>query len=381
MKIVNVYNGDFVASSQGGGMRYLRDLIKEQAKMGYEIHLMGLGDPESEPHKIDIEGVNVNYIPVSDNISWPVFLYNLGKHLFERPNHYEGAIFHIHRIYFAPVFKYIRNARVVATIHSKTFTVFEKKFPFLKFLTPALTFAEGLIIKYFVHKLSAAGEYGIDLYKERHGKVGDEIILLRNPSRLEIDNAKPVEKIRNKATKIILCVGRIASVKRPMAVLDLFEKTIKKHQEIAESHHLFYIGEGEDSEKIRAEIRKRGLADKVTVYGSVQASEMPSIYLSGDCMVLLSSSEVAPYSVKEALTAGIPVFATDVGIVRKYLPENCGMIIDPESPENRVDEFYKFLNTTYSKDDCMNFAAKLRKEEEEIFASGLSNLYSKIESK
>ena len=79
-KIVNVYNGYLDSNGQGGGIRYLQDLIVEQSKQGYDIVVLGAG--KGKKTKKYISGVEVEYIPIADTLNWIVFLTRLISHIF-----------------------------------------------------------------------------------------------------------------------------------------------------------------------------------------------------------------------------------------------------------------------------------------------------------
>lgn len=375
MKIVNVYNGDFIRSSQGGGMRYLRDLMQAQHRKGYEVELLAVGTGSTR--QIDIEGIPVTYVPVSPTLHWPAFLFNLFVYLLKNGKRYRAHIIHLHRVYFAPAFRLlVRNAYIVVTIHSKTFAVVTERHAFMKALLPILLIGENLLIRTCINGISAAGEYAINLYHNRHGLPRDSIISLRCPSVMNTTQTKH-HVLAMDSRKIILCVGRLAAVKRQMSVLNLFYQAIQARPMLIKTHRLIFVGDGDDRDVLQNQVSHLNLDNAVTILGSISASEMPNIYAAGSCLILLSSSEVAPFTVKEALTAGLPVFATDVGIVSEYVPPTCGHVIPPDFPEYQIDAFLSFLDKRYEPNECMRHAHAIQKKEFAQFDHGLTSLYSK----
>ena len=373
MKIINIYNGDFLNSSQGGGMRYLRDLMLTQKNKGYQIELLAVG--EGSARYIEIEGVMVRYIPISRTLKWPFFLWGLICHLLRSGRDYNNQIIHLHRIYFSPPFRLlVRNAHIVTTIHSKTFAVITERIPFLYKMLPLLLFLEKVLIKTCVNRLSAAGDYAIDLYEERHDLDRDTVVPLRCPSLIvPVDQA--AKELSDDTRKNILCVGRIAAVKRPINVLELFENALKKRPKLIDKYRLIFIGEGDERAVLESAVSRLGLDPHVKLIGSVQADFMPHFYAAGSCLVLLSSSEVAPFTVKEALTCGLPVFSTDVGIVSEYIPVNCGTIIPVEYPESNSEMFLEFLDRKFDQDECKAHAKYILQKEIDQFDKGLNRLY------
>ncbi len=373
MKIVNVYNGDFIHSSQGGGMRYLRDLMQAQHRKGYAVELLAVGT--GGPRQIDIEGVPVTYVPISRTLRWPVFLLNLFLYLLKNGKRYRSQVIHLHRVYFAPAFRFlVRNAHIVVTIHTKTFSVLTERFPIAEKLLPLILMLESLLIRTCVNRLSAAGEYAINLYSERHGIAHGDMVPLCGPSLMQPCNA-PDPSLLDDTRKNILCVGRIASVKRPLSVLILFHATLLRAPSLTGTHRLVFIGDGEDRPKLESEIKRLGLTAHVKVLGSVNASRMGSIYAGGCCLVLLSTSETGPFTVKEALACGLPVFATRVGNVADYVPESCGTVIDVDKPEKSVNEFIDFLQHKFDDKECRRRAASIYLREQNQFDIGLIKLY------
>jgi glycosyltransferase involved in cell wall biosynthesis len=71
------------------------------------------------------------------------------------------------------------------------------------------------------------------------------------------------------------------------------------------------VGDGELRAEVERQIAALGLADKVFLAGWQR--DMPAVYAALDLLALSSRNEGTPVSVIEALAAGVPVVATDVG--------------------------------------------------------------------
>jgi glycosyltransferase involved in cell wall biosynthesis len=371
-KIVNVYNGYLDNNGQGGGIRYLQDLIVEQSKQGYDIVVLGAG--KGKKAKKYISGVEVEYIPIADTLNWIVFLSRLISHIFLYRKNYINSVFHIHRVYFAPVFCFVEQAKVVVTIHTKTFSVFESRFPKLKFVVNFFIYMERFIISKFVDEMSSSGPYAKTLYQERHFGLCNKMLDL--PGRCLIESSDNVDMLfKHETKKILLCVGRISSVKRPMLVAKLFLEAVKAQPEIAQKFKLFFVGDGEQKDALRNFIKINALESNVVILGSVSSDRMPSIYKSASGLILLSESETGPYVIKESLLLGKPVFATNVGIVRDCVTEKSGCVVPVQAPELRVNEFLKFINTDYIAYDCITDVSKLLLAEETEYQENLNILY------
>jgi glycosyltransferase involved in cell wall biosynthesis len=59
---------------------------------------------------------------------------------------------------------------------------------------------------------------------------------------------------------------------------------------------------------------------------------MPQAYAEADVFCLPSWWEAMPLSVLEAMAAGLPVVATDVGDVSRLVTPPCGLVVPTKSP-------------------------------------------------
>jgi glycosyltransferase involved in cell wall biosynthesis len=92
---------------------------------------------------------------------------------------------------------------------------------------------------------------------------------------------------------------------------------------------LVIAGDGPERPALEAEAARLGLAGDVDFTGHV--GEPHSLYGGFDIFALSSDTEQMPMSVLEAMAAGLPVAATDVGDVRLMLAgENAGFITPPD---------------------------------------------------
>lgn len=128
----------------------------------------------------------------------------------------------------------------------------------------------------------------------------------------------PPEKI------LIGTVGRLHAQKGHFYLIEAAETVVKKYPE----SHFVLIGDGELRTKLISQIQQKQMENSFSVLG--YRDDIPLILQSLDLFVLPSLAEGFPFAILEAMAAGLPVVATDVGGVREIIsPGETGMIVLP----------------------------------------------------
>ena len=363
-KIVNIYNGYLGSSDQGGGINYVENLIQKQNYFFSEIYVLGLGNRSFEQKTIG--KTKVNYYSISNSHNWFIFCIKLFFFLIFKKKKFSGAIFHIHRSYFSLFIKIIKKSKVILTVHTKTFDVFEKKFPYLRFLVHIFKLIEYYILKNFIHKTTFSGQYAIKLYQKRYNLKKNKLIYL--PLNFSFKHSlKKHRYLKKEKKKIILFIGRLTHVKRPFETISIFKKAISKDKFLKKNFKLYLVGTGDLFNSVQKFIKKNKLNKNVILLKKIDSKNMPQVYKCGHSLICLSSSETGPTVVKEALFSGIPVFSTNVGQVKKIINNNNGKIIPVNNPSLNVNEYINFLKKKFNKKKIKkNFKLFLAKEEKTL---------------
>jgi glycosyltransferase involved in cell wall biosynthesis len=92
-----------------------------------------------------------------------------------------------------------------------------------------------------------------------------------------------------------------------------------------------FVGEGPLLPEIAATIRQRGLTERIDLLGN--RGDVRGVLASADVFVLSSRSEGFPVSILEAMAAGLPVVATDVGgVAESVIDGETGLLVPPGDP-------------------------------------------------
>jgi glycosyltransferase involved in cell wall biosynthesis len=167
----------------------------------------------------------------------------------------------------------------------------------------------------------AAGSTGVDFYRT-YGAPQARIFL--NPYCVDNDfffseaDKLAGQKIELKQKlglppdlPLIVFCGRLSNIKRPMDLLQAYERATRKHPAA-----LAYVGDGELRPQLENYIRERGLAH-AHLLGFRNQSQLPSVFAAADVFVLPSSFEPWGLVVNEAMCFGLSVIASNkVGAAR-----------------------------------------------------------------
>jgi glycosyltransferase involved in cell wall biosynthesis len=124
--------------------------------------------------------------------------------------------------------------------------------------------------------------------------------------------------------RLLLAVGNLYPVKGHSFLIEALGRLLDRHP----TTHLAVAGRGELEPALRGRATQLGLTDRVHWLGL--RADIPDLLASADVYVLPSLSEGLPLSLLEAMTAGLPIVATDVGEVAHALANgDAGVLVPP----------------------------------------------------
>jgi glycosyltransferase involved in cell wall biosynthesis len=122
----------------------------------------------------------------------------------------------------------------------------------------------------------------------------------------------------------VVSIGRFAFPKD-------FTTLVEALAAVQAEYRAAFVGEGPLLREVAATIEARGLTERIDLLGT--RCDVPDVLASADIFVLSSRSEGFPISILEAMGAGLPVVATDVGGVDESVVEGeTGLLIPAGDP-------------------------------------------------
>jgi len=137
--------------------------------------------------------------------------------------------------------------------------------------------------------------------------------------------------------RVIICVGRLVEIKGHDILIEAFNQLAPATRPV-----LLLVGDGPCREKLSALITQKGLQNDVHLLG--QREDVASLLKLSDFFVLSSHSEGLSCSIIEAMAAGLPVIATDVGSNRELVQDNItGFVVRSGNPDHLAEKMKVLL--------------------------------------
>jgi glycosyltransferase involved in cell wall biosynthesis len=143
------------------------------------------------------------------------------------------------------------------------------------------------------------------------------------PNGIDVQSFQPPARRRPADPLRLLCVGRLASQK---GVVHLLNALAGAHS----AARLRVVGDGPERTRLERMALELGLGERVEFTGWVPRDELPAHYAWADTFVLPSLDEGMPNAVLEAQASGLPVIGTDVAGTRDLVkPDRNGILVPP----------------------------------------------------
>jgi len=322
------------AAEWGGAPLHVLQLMEYMVKKGHEVGLVAAPEPRL------MEGAKALGVKIFPNphfvrpirpwkdfrALWPVF---------RAVRRFDPDVVHAHSTkagYAARFACMFLRKRVIFTAHGWAFT--EGRSMWKRQL---LALAERLAAE-ATARIICVSEHDRNLALRWKVARPEQLVVIRNgidpQPFLEADGASLRREQGLEKATVLTFVGRLAP---PKDLLTLLE-ALKKLPEAV----LLLIGDGELRPQVERSIRELGLVDRARLLG--QRSDIPRILAASDMFVLSSRWEGLPYTIIEAMMAGLPVVATRVGGVSELVEDGVtGFLVPPKDPDALAEALQKLI--------------------------------------
>jgi len=146
--------------------------------------------------------------------------------------------------------------------------------------------------------------------------------------------------------------GTIANFYKSKGIDVLIEAISRLDQPVKDKCQFVIIGEGKEKKNLELRIKNHSLEKQIILLGKI--NNAPKYLKAFDAFILPSRKEGFPFVILEAMQAGLPIIATDVGGNKEAL-DDAGIIIPPEDSTVLAKEIFRF---TYDRINASKLSQK-----------------------
>ena len=200
-----------------------------------------------------------------------------------------------------------------------------ERLPYYKFLFEKL-------IHNYLNDATVFNNYSAKEKFERRGFNPDKIYVIQNA--IELKNLNLDSKSSNGEIKIVT-VGRFVKQKDYETALKSFSNLVERNKD--RQFRYYIVGYGPLEKEVRSMAEQLKIDNKIKVF--INPPDVPAILKSSDIFLSTSLFEGVSNSIMEALVAGLPVVATNVGD-NSYLVKNGknGFLVPCKDVDTIVDK-------------------------------------------
>jgi colanic acid/amylovoran biosynthesis glycosyltransferase len=159
------------------------------------------------------------------------------------------------------------------------------------------------------------------------------------------------------ASRQLVCVGRLCEQKGQALLLQALRTVLDRGVDCS----LILAGDGEMREAMVGEIRRLGLAEKVTITGWISGARVRELLASSRCLVLPSFAEGLPVVIMESMALGRPVLSTYVAGIPELVRNGVdGWLVAAGDVAPLADAMEAALTATPASLQAMGDSARVR---------------------
>jgi hypothetical protein len=155
---------------------------------------------------------------------------------------------------------------------------------------------------------------------------------LRQTTRQELELAND--------TPMLLYSARLVEQKQPRVLATVLQRLQAQGVRFV----ALVAGDGPDFKWLQNFVSDKGLAANIKLLGGVDPERMRQLLAAADIFFLPSQWEGIALSVYEAMAAGLPVVAADVGGQRELVTPECGVLVPRGNAQAEVEQYVAALS-------------------------------------
>ena len=134
-----------------------------------------------------------------------------------------------------------------------------------------------------------------------------------------IPNFLPLAETQDEVERVnqVIAVGRMHEVKGFPRMLEAWAKT-----KTSENYVLKIVGDGDEYEHVKKKVSELGLENRVVLTGAMDHDAVMEEMRKSKAYLMTSLTEVFPFVLIEAMSAGLPIVAYDVRVGPRVMIEN-----------------------------------------------------------
>lgn len=172
----------------------------------------------------------------------------------------------------------------------------------------------------------------------------------------------PIEKIEargkinlTKTGKICVSVGNLVKIKGYDYLIKAFSRLEKDYENVS----LYIVGSGSCHTRLNKMVQNLNLEGKVHLVGARPHNEIVNWINSADLLVISSLREGASVVLLEALSCGVPVIGTNVGIVSDVLTSSSyGYICKTKNVDDLKEKIEKGLSRKWKREKIAQYGGQ-----------------------
>ena len=374
MKIIQVYQTNPFREGQGGGVRYVKNLLSGIKNSCDKILFLGLGE------KIEKQE-NIKLIPITQEITGYIKFLSLLMIKLPFMNLSQYDIVHVHRLYFAiPFILFKPKLKIVCSLHGRTFSVFESNNGNwkLKLIKPFFMMIEKFSIKHIDYLVPVSQDVVNNFNNKYSDFENNEIEIIGSMLNLDkfmISESSYLQDKYGDTNNYVLFIGRLSDVKNIDFLINLWNEKFQKNSTIK----LVITGDGEDRDKLLTLSRQVCKNNSPVFLGEIVPDNIVELISSSTLTILSSKHEASPTVIKESLSCGIPVVTNNIGDVEGHIINAKNGYVVNKNYNSYFNAIMELVNNPLSKEEVFkNSTKQLEKCSVEYISSKYIEIYKRL---